>query len=111
LGHASIRTTADIYGSLPESVDRAVADKLDDLFAAARGAAVVQPENEKRASGADTRRDLAIQVVEVSGFEPPTSTLRTGPRGSSERDRATFSLVRGLDTCSQRACFLPISSS
>jgi integrase len=32
LGHASIRTTADIYGSLPESVDRPVAAKLDDLF-------------------------------------------------------------------------------
>lgn len=44
LGHASIRTTADIYGSLPESVDRAVADTLDDLFAAARGADVVQPK-------------------------------------------------------------------
>lgn len=42
LGHASIRTTADIYGSLPESVDRAVAAKLDALFASACGADVVQ---------------------------------------------------------------------
>lgn len=32
LGHASIRTTADVYGSLPESIDRAVADQLDDLL-------------------------------------------------------------------------------
>src|SRR2546423_11964535 len=77
LGHASIRTTADIYGSLPESVDRAVAEKLDDLFAAARGADVVQPQNEKRASGGDTRLDQDVQTVEVSGFEPPPSTLRT----------------------------------
>lgn len=42
MGHASIRTTADIYGSLPESVDRGVADRLDGLFQRARGADVVQ---------------------------------------------------------------------
>jgi hypothetical protein len=36
LGHASIRTTADIYGSLPEKVDRAAADQLDQLFKASR---------------------------------------------------------------------------
>jgi len=45
LGHASIRTTADIYGSLPERVDRPVAAKLDDLFrqaVAECGADVVQ---------------------------------------------------------------------
>lgn len=35
LGHASIRTTADIYGSLPERVDRNVADQLDELFRSA----------------------------------------------------------------------------
>jgi integrase len=32
LGHASIRTTADVYGNLPESIDRAVADQLDSLL-------------------------------------------------------------------------------
>ncbi len=32
LGHRSIRTTADVYGTLPESVDRAVADQLDSLL-------------------------------------------------------------------------------
>lgn len=42
LGHSSIRTTADIYGSLPASVDRSAADKLDDLFSSACGADVVQ---------------------------------------------------------------------
>lgn len=55
LGHASIRTTADIYGSLPERVDRPVAAKLDDLFrqaAAARGADVVQDLDEGPGSGA-----------------------------------------------------------
>ena len=35
LGHSSIRTTADIYGSLPERVDRPVAEKLDEMFRAA----------------------------------------------------------------------------
>jgi integrase len=43
LGHASIRTTADIYGSLPENVDRGVADQLDGMFRRSRGADVVQP--------------------------------------------------------------------
>jgi len=48
LGHASIRTTADIYGTLPEAVDRSAADKLDQLFASACGADVVQgPANSK----------------------------------------------------------------
>jgi integrase len=42
LGHASIRTTADIYGSLPENVDRGVADQLDGMFRRSRGAGVVQ---------------------------------------------------------------------
>jgi integrase len=32
LGHKSIRTTADIYGSLPESIDRAVAGQLDGML-------------------------------------------------------------------------------
>jgi integrase len=32
LGHRSIRTTADVYGSLPESVDRAVADQLEQIL-------------------------------------------------------------------------------
>ena len=42
LGHASIRTTADVYGSLPESIDRAVADQLDDVLRPSGGADVVQ---------------------------------------------------------------------
>ena len=42
LGHASIRTTADVYGSLPEAIDRGVADQLDDLFRTGCGADVVQ---------------------------------------------------------------------
>jgi integrase len=46
LGHASIRTTADIYGSLPEKVDRGVADQLDGLFASACGADVVQSQGD-----------------------------------------------------------------
>jgi integrase len=37
MGHASIRTTADIYGSLPETIDRDAANKLDDLYTSSRG--------------------------------------------------------------------------
>lgn len=32
LGHRSIRTTADVYGSLPESIDRGVANQLDAIL-------------------------------------------------------------------------------
>ncbi len=38
LGHRSIRTTADVYGSLPESVDRDVADRLDGALRGGRTA-------------------------------------------------------------------------
>jgi integrase len=48
LGHSSIRTTADIYGSLPEKVDREVAEKLDDLYAAGRTA---DPHHEAGGAG------------------------------------------------------------
>ena len=41
LGHASIRTTPDIYGSLPTKVDRAVAAELDGLFGPENGPDVV----------------------------------------------------------------------
>ncbi|MGH9107246.1 MAG: tyrosine-type recombinase/integrase [Acidimicrobiales bacterium] len=55
LGHSSIRTTADIYGSLPERVDRPVAEKLDETFrsvqeAQSRGAGL-------NSGGADVVRD------------------------------------------------------
>lgn len=43
LGHASIRTTADIYGSLPERVDRPVAEKLDEMFRSAMRPAAGRP--------------------------------------------------------------------
>ena len=62
LGQASIRTTADVYGSLPESVDRAVAEKLDELFDAARGAAVVQPNHRKRASAGHTSHNKQFSL-------------------------------------------------
>lgn len=45
LGHASIRTTADVYGSLPESIDRAVADQLDDLLRPAGSPAAVHGDD------------------------------------------------------------------
>lgn len=36
LGHSSIRTTSDVYGSLLPAVDAAVTDQLDALFTARR---------------------------------------------------------------------------
>jgi hypothetical protein len=37
LGHASIRTTADVYGSLPMAVDKAASDRLNEMYESARG--------------------------------------------------------------------------
>jgi integrase len=37
LGHASIRTTADVYGSLPVAVDQAASDRLNALYESSRG--------------------------------------------------------------------------
>jgi integrase len=37
LGHASIRTTADIYGTLNVVVDKAAAERLDAMYSSARG--------------------------------------------------------------------------
>ncbi|MGQ0744039.1 MAG: tyrosine-type recombinase/integrase [Acidimicrobiales bacterium] len=52
LGHRSIRTTADIYGSLPESVDRAVADQLDDVFGPVSEAPTDAVRTDEAADGA-----------------------------------------------------------
>jgi len=77
LGHASIRTTADIYGTLPERIDRAVADRLDELFRQDCGADVVQTRGGHPGAVTGMPADQGFHVVEVSGIEPPTSTLRT----------------------------------
>ena len=37
LGHASIRTTADVYGSLPVAVDKAAANRLNEMYESSRG--------------------------------------------------------------------------
>jgi len=37
LGHASIRTTADVYGSLPVAVDKAASDRLNAMYKSSRG--------------------------------------------------------------------------
>lgn len=42
LGHASIRTTMDVYGSLPESLDRQAADQLGDLLQSGRNPGLQQ---------------------------------------------------------------------
>jgi integrase len=49
VGHASIRTTADVYGSLPESLDRAAASALDDLLASSWGASGGQADDARDA--------------------------------------------------------------
>ncbi len=61
LGHASIRTTADIYGSLPERVDRPVAEKLDEMFRSAMGTGACGAAPSAR--GADVVQDRGEEEV------------------------------------------------
>lgn len=52
LGHRSIRTTADVYGSLPESIDSKVADDLDDILTGSGPSAAHEDQPEVGEGGA-----------------------------------------------------------
>ncbi|MGC8627320.1 MAG: tyrosine-type recombinase/integrase [Acidimicrobiales bacterium] len=88
LGHSSIRTTAHIYGSLPERLDRPVAEKLDEMFrpakkAQSRGAGLSSGGADVVQAGGEDEVPWHLPsltcdfTVEVTGFEPATSTMRT----------------------------------
>ena len=49
LGHASIRTTSDVYGSLLPAVDEAVTSRLDGLFSNARGLGAAREDSDSEA--------------------------------------------------------------
>ena len=74
LGHASSRTTTDIYGYVPDESERAAADSIDDLFTRApcpkHGPQARRERRLREAAGVLTWRG-------GEGLEPPTSTLRT----------------------------------
>lgn len=57
IGHSSIRTTMDVYGSVLEDVDAEVTDGLDDLIAGpaatSRGLARAQRSHERPGQAPD----------------------------------------------------------
>jgi integrase len=77
MGHSSSRVTRDVYGHVLPAIDTELVEQLDDMFRnrsrtdRARKVSGDFYEGEKRAA------DLGFRAVEVSGLEPPTSTLRT----------------------------------
>ena len=66
LGRASIRTTEDIYGTLPEKVDRAAADQLDAMFKASRNGRKIR-------SAGRNRRDCAARLSPLVAHPCPTA--------------------------------------
>ena len=66
MGHASITTTLNIYGHLMPSAFQGVGERLDALLQGTSKAPTSTPVN------GDVRKAL-INLVETSGFEPPTS--------------------------------------
>jgi len=76
MGHSSIRVTLDVYGSVLPQVEESVTEGLTDLFATARGAAVVQPAGGRIALPGETASDQPHHRVEVRGIEPLASTVR-----------------------------------
>ena len=110
-GHASIRTTADIYGTLPANVDRAAADQLDGssrrlppaaplrrLSTPVRDPCCPTPSHRARAScGMDVGWGTAQPLV-----ESPNATLTPsdmGFSGGGERIRTADFHVANVALC------------
>jgi len=80
LGHSDVRTTLQIYARAVEQKDRDAAEVLATNFMARDSslAPTTRPEGDlKRCVGETHPSSPAESLVEVSGLEPPTSTLRT----------------------------------
>ena len=76
LGHASIRTTYDVYGHLFEGRDRDAADALE----AARARSLAdsgrtQGQNARSLKRRNPLRRKGLRGVELTGFEPVTSCM------------------------------------
>jgi integrase len=78
LGHATARLSMELYAHVPEATDRDVATHLDERWKAS------QAGTDRARSGHDDPRTKPLnqekswsERVEVTGFEPATSTMRT----------------------------------
>lgn len=79
---ASWPSLAGLYAQFTSVADQAAAAALETLFfaVAARDGRAIGPQTpspDKEQAGSETRPDQLLTSVEVSGLEPPTSTLRT----------------------------------
>jgi integrase len=77
MGHSSSRVTRDIYGHVLPAVDHDLVAQLDELFRNRSRTPRAEPLSKTIYSGNAQPADLDFRGVEVSGLEPPTSTLRT----------------------------------
>jgi len=77
LGHSSSRVSRDIYGHVLPAVDESVVADIDEAFG--RASRTDRARRRVSARHVDRRRrpGQGERWVEVSGLEPPTSTLRT----------------------------------
>jgi integrase len=80
LGHATSRLSMELYAHVPDASDREVAAHLEDRWGTTAGTA---QEDRTRSGHADPARPgirpqtAWSERVEVTGFEPATSTMRT----------------------------------
>ena len=77
MGHSSSRVTRDVYGHVLPAVDEAVVAAMDEVFTNSTRAQRANTSNRLRHQNRQMAVDQDFHGVEVSGLEPPTSTLRT----------------------------------
>jgi integrase len=77
MGHSSSRVTRDVYGHVLPTVDEAVVSDIDEVFGNPSRTDRARRPGTTRGPNRRNRWDQELWSVEVSGLEPPTSTLRT----------------------------------
>ena len=81
LGHATSRLSMELYAHVPEAADRQVATHLDDAWAeissGSIGHAAGTTASKRLFDRGPVQPNPSSEAVEVTGFEPATSTMRT----------------------------------
>ncbi len=78
LGHATARLSMELYAHVPEAADRDVASHLDARWNAfTTGKDRARSGHDDRKTGTANEQTPWSEYVEVTGFEPATSTMRT----------------------------------
>ena len=78
LGHATARLSMELYAHVPEAADRDVASHLDARWNAfTTGTDRARSGHDTRKTGTANEQTPWSELVEVTGLEPATSTMRT----------------------------------